>query len=54
MNLFELYDKYLISPIEKEIKILKRKKADEKIINELRNLLFKYYKKYYEKSNDFK
>ena len=54
MNIFELYDKYLISPLENIIKELKHENADEKIINELRKLLLKYYKSYYEKSNDFK
>ena len=46
MNLFKLYDKYLISILEKEIKQLKYKKADEKLIDELRNILLKYYISY--------
>ena len=63
MDVLKLYEKFLITPIEKEIKILRHninseknyyiKSLNQKYIDELENLLISYYKKYYEKSNDY-
>lgn len=47
MNINEIYINFIIDPLEKEIKKLKKNHSNIEIINNLEKLLFEYYEKLY-------